>query len=169
MRPAFVPLLYRTLGAVLEQQNKAINIAVGDRFVYRTTEDALGKDALITHGEKLRQYRRVELVENRPVLLSEVIDLAGAYDVTIQTEPPVKLKFAAQTDPRESRLDLLAEGQLAQFSSVATVVRWQPDLAWKQAGPATVGGWEIWRVLAWIALAVAVVETILGQVFSESK
>ena len=169
VRPAFVPLLYRTLGALLEQRNKAINIAVGDRFVYRTTEDALGKDALITHGEKSRQYRRVELVEGHPVLLSDDIDLAGAYDVTIQTEPPVRLKFAAQADPRESRLDPLTEGQLAQFGSVATVVRWQPELVWKQSGPANTGGWEIWRALAWIALAVAVTETVLGQFFSESK
>jgi len=66
VRPAFVPLLARALGALLEQRNKASNIAVGDRFVYRATEDALGKDASITHGETLRQFRRVELVENQP-------------------------------------------------------------------------------------------------------
>ena len=169
VRPAFVPLLHRTLGALLEQRNKALNIAVGDRFTLRTSEETLGKDALITHGEKLRQYRRIELVENQPVLQSEEIDLAGTYEVTIQTEPPVKLKFAAQADPRESRLDALTEGQLTQLGSVATVVHWQPELAWKQSGPANTGSWEIWRVLAWIALVVAVTETVLGQIFSEPK
>ena len=95
--------------------------------------------------------------------------MAGTYEVTIQTEPPVKLKFAAQADPRESRLDALTEGQLTQLGSVATVVHWQPELAWKQSGPANTGSWDIWRVLAWIALVVAVTETVLGQIFSEPK
>ena len=169
VRPAFVPLLARTLGALLEQRNKASNIAVGDRFVYRATEDALGKDASITHGETLRQFRRVELVENQPVLSSEDIDLAGAYDVTVQTDPPLKLKFAAQADPRESRLDVVSDGQLTQLGAVATIVRWQADTPWLQSNPGLAGGWEIWRVLAYVALAVAVAETVLGQLFSESK
>jgi len=154
---------------LLEQRNKASNIAVGDRFIYRATDDALGKDAIISHGEKLRQFRRVELVENQPVLLSEAIDLAGAYDVTIQTDPPLKLKFAVQADPRESRLDPLSDSQLAQLGAVATIVHWQPDTPWLQSNPSTAGGWEIWRVLAYAALAVAVVETVLGQLFSEPK
>ena len=169
VRPAFVPLLFRTLGALLEQRNKAINIPVGDRFVYRMTEEALGKDAIITGGEKFRQDRRVELVEGQPVLLSEAMDRAGAYDVTIQTEPPIKLKFATQADPRESQLDALTEGELAQFNSIATVVHWQPDTPWKQSGPAPASGSEIWRVLAWIALIVATAETVLGQTFSDPK
>ena len=169
VRPAFVPLLARSLGALLEQRNKASNIAVGDRFIYRATDDALGKDAIISHGEKLRQFRRVELVENQPVLSSEAIDLAGAYDVTIQTDPPLKLKFAVQADPRESRLDPVSDSQLAQLGAVATIVHWQPDTPWLQSNPSTAGGWEIWRVLAYAALAVAVVETVLGQLFSEPK
>ena len=169
VRPAFVPLLARSLGALLEQRNKASNIAVGDRFVYRATEEALGKDAIITHGEKFRQFRRVELVENQPVLSSEAIDRAGAYDVTVQTDPPLKLKFAVQADPRESRLDPLSDGQLAQLSTVATIVHWQPDTPWLQSQPSGTGGWEIWRILAYAALAVAVVETVLGQLFSDPK
>ena len=169
VRPAFVPLLARSLSALLEQRNKANNIAIGDRFVYRATEEALGKDAIITHGDKLRQFRRVELVENQPVLSSEEIDLAGAYDVTVQTDPPLKLKFAAQADPRESRLDALSDGQLAQLSTVATIVHWQSDTPWRQNNPGTTGGWEIWRVLAYMALAVGAIETVLGQLFSEPK
>jgi Aerotolerance regulator N-terminal/von Willebrand factor type A domain/CARDB len=169
VRPAFVPLLARSLGALLEQRNKASNIAVGDRFVYRVTDDALGKDAIITNAEKFRQFRRVEPVENQPVLSSEAIDLAGAYDVTVQTDPPLKLKFAAQADPRESRLDALSEGQLAQLGEIATIVHWQPDTPWLQSNPGAAAGWEIWRVLVYVALALAVVEMVVGQLFSEPK
>ena len=168
-RPAFVPLLHRTLGALLAQRNKAINIPVGDRFVYRIPDEVVGRDASLTHGEKWQQSLRVERVDDQPVWTSGEIDWAGAYDLTLPTDPPRRLKFAAQADPRESRLDPLTAGQLAQLGSVATIVRWQPDTAWKQGGPAATGGGEIWRVLVWLALALAVVELALGQFFSEPK
>jgi len=89
--------------------------------------------------------------------------------VTIQIDPPLKLKFAAQADPRESRLDPLSDGQLAQLGTVATVVRWQPDTPWLQSNPGAAAGWEIWRVLAYVALAVGAAETVLSQLFSEPK
>ena len=168
-RPAFVPLLYRTLGALVEQRQKALNIAVGDRLIYRTSEAALGKEVRITHGETWRESLRVELIDNQPMVISEPVDWAGAYDVTIQTDPPRQLKFAAQSDPAESQLEGLTAAQLARLSSVATIVRWQPESAWKQTGAANQGGWEIWRVLAWLALAVAVTELVVGQLFSEPK
>lgn len=168
-RPAFVPLLSRTLGALLEQRHKAFNIAVGDRFVYRTTEAALGKEVRITHGDQWQQSPGIELVDDQPVLTSDPIELAGAYDVLIATDPPLHLQFAAQADARESQLDALTDAQLDPLSSVATVVHWQRDTAWKQTADGHPGDWEIWRVLAWLALGVAVIELTVGQLCSEPK
>jgi hypothetical protein len=168
VRPAWVPLLYRMLGALQQQKQAALTIPVGDRFFYRMPEETLHQDAFIQFGGEPRQLARVDLVDGRPALTTEEVDRAGAYSVTVVSEPPVRLQFAAQPDPRESAVDVLTDAELAQLANVAHVVTWQAEASWKQTVRQD-GGREIWRALLWAALAVAVVETILGQRFSEPK
>src|SRR4051794_23749451 len=44
----FIPLMHRTLGAIVSRQDDALNVKVGERFAWRADGRFLGKEALIT-------------------------------------------------------------------------------------------------------------------------
>jgi hypothetical protein len=171
----FIPLVHRTLGALVERQDDALNVKVGERFAWRADGRLIGKEALITRpGANLgdptaAEPRRIGLVNNTPLLTYDDTSYAGAYQVKITAEEPISLTFAAQPDPDESRLEELADGQVSELSKVADVTRWQAtqnlsDLIQKKRV-----GTELWKYLAFIALALATMETILAHFFSKAK
>lgn len=171
VRPAFVPLVHRTLGTVVQRQDEGLNVRVGGRFARRVPIEFLGKDAAFfkpRQTDAVRDLRRVELVSDWPTLQYDQTDLAGVYDVTV-ADPPLNLKFAAQADPLESSLDTLSDAQLKTLRDVAHVLPWTPDLSLKSLVEKQRSGVELWLPLALLALLVAGAETVLGQWFSRSK
>jgi hypothetical protein len=170
VRPAFVPLLHRTLGAVVSRQDEGLNIRVGERFARRVPVEFLDHDIAVFPPRQttLREVRRVEMVNGWPTALFEQTDLAGLYDAKIQ-EPPLSLKFAASADPGESSLDELSPAQLNTLRDVANVVSWSPGFSLKAVVEKGRTGVEFWMPLTCICLALAGVEMFLGQWFSRSK
>jgi hypothetical protein len=171
VRLAFVPLIHRTLGAIVQRQDEGLNVRVGQKFYRRVTQESLDKDALIfkpRQTDALRDMRRVELVNGWPLLQYEQTDLAGVYDVNIG-DPPTALKFAAQPDASESSMEELSAAQLTALKTVANVINWSPSLSLRGLVEKDRSGVEFWLPIAILVLLLAGVETFLSQWFSRAK
>jgi hypothetical protein len=170
VRPAFVPLLHRALGAVVSRQDEGLNIRVGEKFTRRVPVDFLDKDVSVFPPRQttVREVRRVEMVEGWPTVSFARTDLAGLYDAKM-IEPPLSLKFAAQAEPAESSLDELSPAQLGTLRNVANVVVWTPGLSLKGLVEKGRTGLEFWMPILVVCLILAAFESFLGQWFSRSK
>jgi hypothetical protein len=171
----FIPLVHRTLGAIVARQDDALNVKVGERFSWRADGRLLGKEALILHpgananDPTAAEPRRIGLVGNTPLLTYDDTGYAGAYQVKITAEEPVALTFAAQPDPDESRLDELADAQVGDLAKVADVTRWQATQNLADVLQKKRVGTELWKYLALVALVLATAETLLAHFFSKPK
>jgi len=170
VRLAFVPLLHRTLGAIVSRQDEGLNIRVGERFARRVPVEFLDKDVTFHPPRQttVRDLRRVEMLTGWPTVQLDQTDLAGLYDAKI-VDPPLGLKFAVQSDPGESSLDELSAAQLNTLKDVANVVAWTPNMSLKSLAEKGRTGLEFWLPIIIACLALAGVETFLGQWFSRSK
>ncbi len=166
--PAFVPLMQRVLGRLVTRRDEGLNIPVGSPFIYSAPADWLYKDVVVSRaGAPETATTRVELSGGQPLLRYEDTDHAGAYDVTIETEPPVKMQFAAQADPAESNLDPVPDMELKTLGPGTEVIHWD---AGSRAAPGwTENGREIWALFAALALAAACFESYLAGRFSAAK
>jgi hypothetical protein len=170
VRLAFVPLLHRTLGAIVSRQDEGLNIRVGEKFARRVAPEFLDKDVTFFPPRQttVRDLRRVEMIHGWPAVQFEQTDLAGLYDAQI-VEPALTLKFAAQSDPGESSLDELSPAQINTLKDVANVVSWTTGMSLKGLVEKGRTGLEFWLPILIACLALAAVETFLGQWFSRSK
>jgi hypothetical protein len=171
VRPSFVPLMHRTLGSIVQRQDEGLNIQVGERFARRVAPEFVDREAAITkpsHAEATRDLRRIELIENWPMLQYGQTDWAGVYEATVP-DPTLKVKFAAQANPTESAMEELSGAQLQTLRSVAQVVNWSPNFSLKDWVQKDRTGMEFWLPIALVALIIAGVETFLAQLFSRSK
>lgn len=171
VRPAFVPLLHRTLGMLIQRQDEGANVRVGAQFARRLTADLLHKDAVVMApgaASGTRDLRRVELVNDTPVLTYEATDKAGIYEISI-AEPATVLKFAAQPDPSESSLAELPAEEVNALGQVAAVQRWNPTLNIREWVEKARIGAEYWLPILILVLALAALETFLAQYFSRPK
>ena len=170
VRLAWVPLLHRMLGSIVQRQDEGLNIRVGDKFVRRVPAENLDKDATFFPPRQttVRELRRVELVNGWPTVQFEQTELAGVYDAKVG-EAGAVLKFAAQPDASESSLDELSPAQIATLKNVANVVVWTPSLSLQSVMERGRTGLEFWIPILLACLAIAAVETFLGQWFSRSK
>ncbi len=170
VRLAWVPMLHRALGSVVQRQDEGLNIRVGDKFVRRVPAENLDKDATFfpPRQSTVRELRRVELVDGWPTMQFERTDVAGIYDAKIGESGAV-LKFAAQPDPSESSLDELSPAQVATLKGSANVVSWTPNLSLRGMMERGRTGLEFWIPVLLAVLVLAAAETFLGQWFSRSK
>jgi hypothetical protein len=171
----FVPLMQRTLGAIVSRQDDSLNVKVGQRFAWRADTKMIGKEALIAHpGARADdpgavEPRRIGLDGNTPMLTYDDTSYAGAYQVKISADEPVKLVFATQPDSDESRLEEIAPGQLQELGKVADVTQWQTTQNLSELIQKKRVGTELWKYLAFCALILATAETILAHFFSKAK
>lgn len=170
VRLAWVPLLHRALGNVVQRQDEGLNLRVGDKFVRRVPAENLDKDATFfpPRQSTVRELRRVELVDGWPTMQFDKTDVAGIYDAKIGESGAV-LKFAAQPEAAESSLDELSPGQLATLKGSANVVPWTPNLSLRGMMERGRTGLEFWMPVLLAVLVLAAAETFLGQWFSRSK
>lgn len=179
LRAAYLPLIDRTLGSILNRQDARINIPVGSLFEWVCDPDWVNKDALVTvAGEKKGAplLRRIGMQDGVPVLRFEETEKAGSYEVLIKSDPPQNLKFAVQSNPEESNLEDLAPTQLDSLAAVSQVIHWTAegrleDQLAKQpgsAGGARVGS-ELWIILTILVVVVAITELVLAALFSAIK
>jgi len=171
VRPSFVPLIHRTLGAVVQRQDEGLNVRVGQKFVRRVGSELLDKEARVfkpRETDALLEQRRVEMVNGWPMLQYDQTDLSGMYEVALG-ENRGALRFAAQPDADESSLDELSNEQKKLLSTVAHVVEWTPNASLRDQVQSASTGAEFWLPLVVIALLLAGAETFLGQWFSRAK
>ena len=170
----WVPLMQRTLGMIVQRQDESLNLRVGQRFVYHAPAEMLNKDAQMIEppggaGEPVRELRRVEMLKGSPALTFENTDLSGGYEVSFAGDPPMVMRFAAQPDNSESELSRLNDAQLKNLEPVGTVVKWPPTESLEATLDRQRVGTELWLWFAVPALALAVIETLLGHWFSKPK
>jgi len=171
VRPAFVPLLHRTLASVVQRQDEGLNLRVGQGFARRMAAEWLGKDAVIlspAHSGGARELRKIELAGGLPMLQYDITDRAGVYEISI-AEPPAVLKFATQPDPVESDLTEVTPDELRALGESARVIRWNPTLSLREMVEKERLGSEYWLPVALLAMLLAGLETFLAQYFSRSK
>lgn len=171
VRPAFVPVIHRTLGALIERQDEGLNIRVGERFVRRVAPEWLDKDARIfkpRQTDALLELRHIEMVNGSPVVQYDNTDLGGIYEVAVGDEKGA-LRFAAQPDPTESSLDELSSEQKRLLATFAHVVDWAPNTSLRDEVERERSGAEFWLPIVLLAILFGAAETFLGQWFSRSK
>jgi hypothetical protein len=171
VRPSFVPLIHRTLGALVQRQDEGLNIRVGQKFVRRVASELLDKEARVfkpRQTDALLEQRRIEMVNGWPVLQYDNTDLSGIYEVAVG-ENRNAVRFAAQPDAAESSLDELSSEQKKLLSTVAHVVDWAPNASLKDQVQRERSGAEFWLPIVMLALLVAGAETFLAQWFSRPK
>ncbi len=171
VRPAYVPLIHRALGSLVQRQDEGLNLRVGDKFRRRVNTELLDKYATVykpLETEAIRDLRRVEMVDGWPTIEYDRTDFSGVYDVST-TDPPFDMKFATQPDPAESSLDELSSGQLSGLASAMDVVQWTPNTNLRAVLERGRSGVEFWLPIVIVALLLAGLETCLAQWFSRSK
>ena len=171
VRPAFVPLLHRTIAAVTRHQDAAANLPVGQAYARRMNAELVGRNARVTtpvHEGEEHELVRVEMNAGLPTLTFDHTDRAGRYRVRLDDATEESL-FAAQPDARESELSPMSEDDVAELTKVATVTRWTPHTSLRQTVEQQRVGAEFWLPLAILVLALAGTETALAQYFSRSK
>ncbi len=168
----FVPLIRRSIGSIVQQQDDALNVPAGQKFIYRASPELLGRDAVISPPggeEAAKDIRRIELLDRSAALQFEETGIGGAYRVEIGTDPATILKFAAQPDASESRLEPITQAQKESLAGAANVVDFTPGVSLEAVIEQQRVGTELWYPLAIMLLALAMAETCLAHWFSRSK
>ncbi|MEI7731101.1 MAG: BatA domain-containing protein [Verrucomicrobiota bacterium] len=173
VRPSFVPLLHRALGAIVQRQDEGLNLRVGDQFIHRLLNEQIGRDVVvIPPGDPQnpqRDLRRVELLHGLPTLTYDGTDYSGVYEASLSGDTAKVIRFAAQPDAAESSLEEIPAGQLKDLENLAQVIRWKPGVPLRDIVTQERVGMELWLPLLLAALILAMVETFLAQHFSRTK
>ena len=171
VRPAFVPLLHRVMAASTQHQDRDANLPVGQPYQRRMNSELIGQDVTVVnpiHEGDERDLEKIEMVNGNPAVTYANTDQNGLYQISLD-DPPTYLKFAAQSDPKESNLAELSEADLKEIRRVASVTKWGPMVDLRQSVEQKRVGAEFWLPLAILVLLVAGGETFLAQHFSRSK
>jgi hypothetical protein len=168
----FVPLLYRSVGSIVEKRDESLNITVGQKFVYKVGLDLLGKEAEIRYmngdPNAIPDSRRIALGEGDvATLVSEPTEHAGAYRVRINDQSP--LLFAAQTDVSESNLQPASREDMDKLAKSARVLPCKIDTDLAAGLKQERTGTELIFPLAVLLLILGVTESALAMWFSRSK
>jgi hypothetical protein len=166
----FVPLLYRSIGAIVEKRDESLNLTVGQRFVHTTGIELLSKEAEIKYlndPTAIPDSRRIELVNGVATLTADPTEQAGTYQLTIAGQSP--LLFAAQTDASESNLETITEESRKSLAESASVMTCSADTDLASNLKQEQTGTELLFPLAVLLLLLAVTESGLAMWFSRSK
>jgi len=168
----FVPLMYRCLGSIVQHKDEQFTLRAGARLTVHPPAEMIGRDAVITTPienppARARQSRRVELAERDPLLTFDDTDVAGAYEIALPDQPPIK--FAVQGDPAESDLRTIDPDQQKTLATVADVIEQNGMTELAMSIEHRRVGKELWIPLTIAVLALAMSETVLAFWFSKPK
>jgi len=164
VHPVFVPLIHRAIGSIISRRAEILNIEVGAKFKYSCKTDWLGKQVTVVKPDGTAVHTKVELVNGTPQLSYDATEEAGVYEVNVDSEPPSHLRFAAESNPDESRLDECK--QLDQLPPAANIIHLTPEMELAQVIRRNRSGSEIWICLVLLALGVACTESVLARRYS---
>jgi hypothetical protein len=169
----YVPLVRRTLGWLLGQQDRSLNVSVGEPIVFNPPGDALGQDALIhppAAAPGPSESRRVELVDHVPTVKWDQTNWAGVYSIEAggrTAQFGVQQTPLTSIDDSESNLTALSPEQLTRLGQSAHVV--PPGGALGDVAAREQAGTELGLGLVGAALLMAMLETFLAEWFSRPK
>jgi hypothetical protein len=180
IRPIYVPLIQRTLGALITRQEENLNLRVGAPLRAAIDSSLIGKDVMVKPPASLApaksgsagsagDLRRIVAVNGTPLLQFTATDRAGVYEVRQGDDAIPLLRFAAQADPAESDLQDLSVQDWKIFDGVAQLFHWTPETNLRAQLQRERTGNEFWMAFMLIALVAAVVETALGNRWSQSR
>lgn len=173
VRPdVFLPLLHRAVGSLVRQQDHALNVQVGERFVFRTRSDLAGSDARFARpGEEdaRAETRRVELQDSAALLGYDRTDLAGVYEVAVGPNAGDAVRFAAHAPAGESQVESVGQEKIDALRQVASVTQWKLGTSTGELIERSKTGAELWLYFAAAAVLLAAAETFLAHWFSQSK
>ena len=172
VRPLFLPLIHRALGTLIGRHDEPLNVAAGQTFTREMPVEFAERSARVTRpGESLDQSIPVpiRLRDGTATLSFADTDRAGRYEIHIGDDATPALRFATHSEPAESKLDPLTPAEVKALQSVAQVTRSSTDSGLRQSLLEQRSGVEFWLPLVWLALGVAVTETVLGNRWSRSK
>jgi hypothetical protein len=172
IRPTFVPLVHRTLGALLTRQEENLNLRVGAPLRAVVGTELIGKDVMVSSpggNGSAAGLQRIASVNGVPLLQFGGTDRAGVYDVHQGDDATPLLRFAAQADPAESNLQELSAQDWKTFDGVAQVIHWSPQTNFRGELQRERTGNEFWMAIVVLVLIGAVVETTMGNRWSESR
>ena len=173
----FLPLIDRTVASIVQRQDEALNIRVGDTFVFHPGDESIGKEALFFkpgQKEEATDSRQIELPRagigsGVPTLTYNQTDLAGEYIAKMPYGPPVKFAAQIESDNNESSLDELSKPQADELAKNCNVTHWSPGDSLEKNIEQARNGTELWTHLAWIVLAMAATEMCLAHWFGRTK
>jgi hypothetical protein len=189
VRPGiFVPLLYRSLGAVVGRQDEQLNLRVGTPFTYRPPNDWIGHEALIyspgqDRSQPSNEVKQIELSNGQPQLSYDRTDHAGVYAIRVPgvtaasggggvsdggEANTIALKFAATRSPAESSIETLGQAERAELARHATLIDYNSPESLSRVTRARAGS-ELWLPLTIIVLLLALSESTLAFFFSRPR
>jgi len=180
IRPIFVPLIHRTLGALVTRQEEQLNVRVGAPLRAVVDAELIGKDVMVSSPTDSGQTKggrqgsaaglqRIASVNGVPLLQFTATERAGVYEARQGDDATPLLRFAAQADPAESNLQELSAQDWKTFDGVAQVFHWSPGTNLRGELQRERTGNEFWMAIILVALVAAVVETTLGNRWSQSR
>lgn len=171
VRPAFVPLLHRSLAALAEAQEARLNLRTGARATVSLPVEQAGRDVVIVPpGEVGRRLTRsVRPSGTGAVLEFEETDRGGLYQVLPVSGSQPVAAFATQPDRQESDLTELTPEGRAEIGQVAQVIDWVPGMDLRAAFDRERVGVELWLPLVVAVLLLGILEVWMAQAFSRSK
>jgi hypothetical protein len=170
LRPAYVPLMHRVLGALLARQNEQLNGRCGANFSFPVATGAAGREASVRNpAGAIARVQPVTTADDGAQLQFDDTDLAGGYEVRLGDDATPFLRFARQGTREESQLAELSEDDRKTLEPSAQVVRWNTARSFRTMLERERTGMEFWIPLVVLGLAVAVGETVLGNRWSRLK
>ncbi len=172
VRPLFVPLIHRTLGALIGRHDEHLNVPAGVPFSSRMALELGDESTRISlAGDPIENAiaTPIRVIDGTPKLTFTQTDRAGGYEIRVGDDAFPGLRFAVQFDPAESKLDLLAPSDLKALESIAQVSRSTTASSLRETLTKQRNGTELWLPLAWVALGLAIAETVFGNLWSRSK
>lgn len=168
LSPLFVPLVQRSLAHLRGGPASPGALAPGEPFTQAVDPALLGREFRVAAPGRSGPpipAGRVELSGGRPVLRFTATSEPGLYRLFNDSGDELLAAFAVNPDPAESDLTELdpARAALLSPSSAAAAggaASWQPPRWLARDG---------WRVLAALALLLALVELFLAQRFSRAR
>jgi len=162
----WLPLVNRTVGWMVQRQTAGLNVPVGQPLIFHPTPDLLNLTATVTRPRILLKdsVTIVPDARNLPTFFYGDTENAGEYDIDLAGET---IKFAAQSDPRESILTPISGEATEKLKEVADIGPAGGTLR-DRIDEGRIGT-ELWLPLTLLLLAGAVAETFLAHWFSRSK
>jgi hypothetical protein len=167
LRPAFVPLIQRSLGWLMEGSDSSMNVDVGGMVALKVPADFLGRE--VTVHTPQGETHSVEIVMQGAAAEFQFRETArmGGYLARGEGNPVLELRFAVQADPQESRVEEASPEALAVLGGDKVELGSGDSLGEQVRSRRTAA--EFWRPLLIAVLLIAAVESILSRVFSRSK